>query len=144
MGKQVENSATEEGETVELLATCAEDYCRRALVVERLRALRGNTPAFDSKVWRELCDLGWPRIAAPEGVGGLELGAAAVGTVCRQLGRVAAPAPLLESGVLVSSLLGCLATTKACCDAAREFDALSPAAKLSSMVTGSRTPENDG
>lgn len=92
-------------ETIEMLRDSAEDFCARSLAVERLRALRGATPAFDTGLWREMCELGWAGILAPEAAGGLALGATAIGAVCRQLGRVVAPEPMLECGVEVTALL---------------------------------------
>ena len=71
-----------------MLRDSAADFCRRSLVVTRLRALRGASPAFDRALWTEMCELGWAGILAPEAAGGLGLGAEAVGAVCRQLGRV--------------------------------------------------------
>ena len=92
-------------ETIDMLRDSAEDFCRRSLGVERLRALRGASPPFDRAAWSEMCELGWAGILAPESAGGLALGAAAVGTVCRQLGRVVAPEPMLECGVAAVALL---------------------------------------
>ena len=88
-----------------MLSDSAADFCRRSLVVTRLRALRGASPAFDRALWREMCGLGWAGILAPEASGGLGFGAAAVGVVCRQLGRVLAPEPMLETGVGAVAML---------------------------------------
>ncbi|MGE0860098.1 MAG: acyl-CoA dehydrogenase [Gammaproteobacteria bacterium] len=97
-------------ETIAMLRDSAADFCRRSLEVGRLRALRGARPAFDRALWSEMCELGWTGILAPEGAGGLGLGAAAIGAVCRELGRVLAPEPMLECGVGAVALL-------AACDA---------------------------
>ena len=88
-----------------MLGDSAADFCRRSLGVARLRALRGATPAFDLALWRQMCELGWAGILAPETSGGLGFGAAAVGVVCRQLGRVLAPEPMLETGVGAVAML---------------------------------------
>ena len=106
-----------------MLGDSAADFCRRSLVVTRLRALRGATPAFDRALWREMCELGWAGILAPETSGGLGFGAAAVGVVCRQLGRVLAPEPMLETGV------GAVAMLSAC-------DSESAASVLVKVVSG--------
>jgi hypothetical protein len=97
-----------------MLRDSAADFCRRSLVVTRLRALRGASPAFDRALWVEMCELGWAGILAPEAAGGLGLGAEAVGAVCRQLGRVLAPEPMLETGV------GAVAMLANCASAAAE------------------------
>lgn len=93
-------------ETLDLLRDSAADFCQRSLDVTRLRSLRGATPPFDRARWREMCELGWSGILVDEAAGGLGLGMVAMGTVCRELGRVAAPEPLIECGVAAASLLG--------------------------------------
>ncbi len=108
---------------LDMLRDSAADFCRRSLVVTRLRGLRGASPAFDRGLWREMCELGWAGILAPEAAGGLGLGAAAVGAVCRQLGRVLAPEPMIESGV------GAVAMLTACASVAAE-------ALLANIVSG--------
>lgn len=98
---------------LDMLRDSAADFCRRSLLVTRLRALRGASPAFDRGLWREMCELGWSGILAPEAAGGLALGAAEVGAVCRQLGRVLAPEPMLESGVGAVAMLAACASPAA-------------------------------
>jgi len=92
-------------ETIEMLAASAADFCARSLDVTRLRTLRGEGVAHDANLWREMCELGWGAIVVPEAAGGLDLGAQAVNAVCRELGRVVAPEPMLECGVAASALL---------------------------------------
>lgn len=100
-------------EMLDMLRDSAADFCRRSLVVTRLRALRGASPAFDRGLWSEMCELGWAGILAPEAAGGLALGARAVGAVCRQLGRVLAPEPMIETGVGAAAMLSACATAEA-------------------------------
>ncbi|MCC6707466.1 MAG: acyl-CoA dehydrogenase family protein [Gammaproteobacteria bacterium] len=111
-------------EMLDMLRDSAADFCRRSLEVTRLRALRGASPAFDRKLWSEMCELGWAGILAPEAAGGLGLGAQAVGAVCRQLGRVLAPEPMIESGV------GAVAMLSAC-------DSATAHAMLGKVIEGS-------
>lgn len=92
-------------ETLDMLRESAADFCARSLDVARLRALRGASPAFDRDAWRAMCELGWSAVNVPEAAGGLGLGLSAVGAVCRQLGRVAAPEPMIET-VAAASILG--------------------------------------
>ncbi|MEQ8232062.1 MAG: acyl-CoA dehydrogenase [Gammaproteobacteria bacterium] len=92
-------------ETIDMLAASAADFCARSLGVARLRSLRGEGVAYDATLWREMCELGWGAIVAPEAAGGLGLGAQAVVAVCRELGRVVAPEPMLECGVASAALL---------------------------------------
>jgi 3-oxochol-4-en-24-oyl-CoA dehydrogenase len=104
---------TADRETITMLADSARDFCARSLPVARLRALRGGEPPFDLAQWRAMCELGWGGILLPEAWGGLGLGASAVGAVCRELGRVAAPEPMLECGVAAAALLAAVPPAEA-------------------------------
>jgi len=113
MAEAARMSEAQDLETIEMMRDSAADFCARSLGVERLRALRGGTPAFDRNLWKEMCELGWGGILAPEAAGGLALGATAAGAVCRQLGRVVAPEPMIECGVTASVLLSSLPRAQA-------------------------------
>ncbi|MBK8957731.1 MAG: acyl-CoA dehydrogenase [Proteobacteria bacterium] len=94
-----------EPDYTELLTDSVADYCARALAPRRLRALHGAGHAFDRDAWREMAELGWCGLVVGEDVGGLGLGARAVASVCRELGRVVAGEPFIESAVMAASLL---------------------------------------
>ncbi|MCP5199108.1 MAG: acyl-CoA dehydrogenase [Gammaproteobacteria bacterium] len=108
MSQAAPTGAEADHDTIAMLDDSAADFCARALDVARVRTLRGATPPFDGAAWREMCELGWAAILAPEAAGGLDLGARAVGTVCRRLGSVAAPEPVLECAVGAVALLSAL------------------------------------
>jgi len=91
---------------VTLMADSAADFCARALPRTRLRALRGAHPAFDRATWKAMAELGWTGLVLPDYCGGLGAPSAALLAVCRHLGRVAAPEPLLETAVAAAALLG--------------------------------------
>ena len=116
MSEAARAATSADHETVSMLAMLSDsaaDFCRRALPVTRLRALRGASPAFARDHWRAMCELGWAGILAPQASGGLGFGAAALGVVCRQLGRVLAPEPMLETGVGAVALLSACGSTAA-------------------------------
>lgn len=94
---------TDSDDLVAMLADSAADFCARALPRSRLRALRGAAPAFDRGAWQQMAELGWLSVLLPKDEGGLGIAAAAA--VCRKLGAVAAPEPMLESAVAAVSLL---------------------------------------
>ena len=107
MNQSARNLPAADTETLEMLRDSAADFCRRSLMPARLRALRGAAPAFDRAIWQEMCQLGWASISASEVVGGMGLGATAIGAICRQLGRVIAPEPMIESIAAVTLLGAC-------------------------------------
>lgn len=100
-------------ESITMLADSAQDFCARSLPVTRLRTLRGGSPPFDNSQWQAMCELGWGSILLPEASGGLGLGASAVGAICRELGRVVAPEPMLECGVAAAALLAAVPSAEA-------------------------------
>jgi alkylation response protein AidB-like acyl-CoA dehydrogenase len=101
---QVSPQPQEDNETLELLRDSAIDFCSRSLDVSRLRPMREGGENFNSDLWREMCDLGWAGLLAKEESGGLGLGADCFGIICRELGRVVAPEPLIEIGAAVALL----------------------------------------
>lgn len=80
----------------------------RELLAERARPERVREHAesrrFDERLWRELCELGWPGIAISEEHGGQGLGLVELSTLCEELGRTVAPVPMLPS-VLASTVI---------------------------------------
>jgi alkylation response protein AidB-like acyl-CoA dehydrogenase len=80
----------------------------RDLLAERARPERVREHAegrrFDERLWRELCELGWPGIAISEEHGGQGLGLVELSTLCEELGRTVAPVPMLPS-VLASTVI---------------------------------------
>ncbi len=102
---------TEHAEMVALLAESAADFCTRALPRSRLRALRSTTPAYARNAWQQMAELGWTSILLPPEDGGFGITAAAA--VCRRLGAVAAPEPMLDTAVGAIGLLTGLAATPA-------------------------------
>ena len=99
-------------ELAAMLRDSAADFCTRALQRSRLRALRGATPSFDRALWRQMAELGWTEIVVSSALGGLGLGARAASVVCRALGSVAAPEPMLETAVAAATLLAALHGTE--------------------------------
>ena len=88
-----------------LLTDSVADYCGRALAPRRLRSLHDAGQAVDGHAWLEMAELGWCGLVVPEAQGGLGLGAQAVASVCRELGRVVAGEPFVESAVMAASVL---------------------------------------
>ena len=105
------NNLSDENDIVAMLRDSAEDFCSRALKCERLRALRGATPAYDPDAWAQMAELGWLAMLVPSASDGLGLGPVAAAEVCRKLGAVAAPEPLIETAVGAVSLLSALGGT---------------------------------
>jgi alkylation response protein AidB-like acyl-CoA dehydrogenase len=94
------------------LAQTVRSACERMVSEERLRAVAydhnetGGEGGLDRALWQVLCQqVGVAAIALPEHVGGAGYGAAALGVVAHELGRVLAPVPFVSSTVLATGLL---------------------------------------
>jgi alkylation response protein AidB-like acyl-CoA dehydrogenase len=73
----------------------------RDLLAERAKPERvrehAESQRMDTKLWQELCELGWPGIAVAEEYGGQGLGTIELSILCEELGRSLAPVPFLPS-----------------------------------------------
>lgn len=80
----------------------------RELLGDRARFERVREHAeqrrLDERLWRELCELGWPGIAVAEEHGGQGLGRVELSILCEELGRTVAPTPFLPT-VLAATLI---------------------------------------
>jgi alkylation response protein AidB-like acyl-CoA dehydrogenase len=96
------------GDELALLASSAASFCDKDAPVSRLRALRGQNGGFDRALWQQMAELGWTAVLVPEDRGGLGLDVRALGAVVRELGKVAAPEPLVQVAGLSARLLSSL------------------------------------
>src|SRR3984885_8750815 len=71
----------------------------RASFARVRETIEAHPPAgtTDARLWKELCELGWPGIAISEEYGGQGLGTIELSILCEELGRVVAPVPFLAS-----------------------------------------------
>lgn len=83
-------------------------------------ARTADSPGFDARLWRSMCEMGAPGIAIAEEQGGEGAGLADVALVCEQVGRHIAPVPYVDS-----------------CVAARLLAAADQSEPLAAMLSGS-------
>ena len=67
--------------------------------LKRVRALRFTEPGFDRTVWREMCDMGWLGLLAPEDRGGSGLGVQEFCALTEELGAALIPEPLIPAAM---------------------------------------------
>jgi alkylation response protein AidB-like acyl-CoA dehydrogenase len=89
-------------EDQELLAKTASDWVREHSPVSRVRQLRDarDPLGFSRALWRQMAELGWVGLLAPEEHGGASLGLADLAVVLEALGRTLAPEPFLSTVLL--------------------------------------------
>jgi alkylation response protein AidB-like acyl-CoA dehydrogenase len=87
----------EQQAAIDLARQILSDQC----TPQRLRALeQAGGPRFDRALWKQLAEAGLVAAGLPERQGGAGLGFLVVAGIVEQVGRTAAPVPLLEATVL--------------------------------------------
>lgn len=111
-----------------LLAQSVGDFVKRGADLPRVRALAQSHAEFDRAQWRQLAELGWLGVLAPESCGGLGLGLTEAAIVAEGLGRALTPEPYTAVAVLAARAL--------------EYAADTPlrGELLSGLVNGERVP----
>jgi alkylation response protein AidB-like acyl-CoA dehydrogenase len=84
----------------------ARAFLGERLSTTRLRALMATETGFDRGLWSGLAELGWTSVLVPEEHGGLGLGFLDVALLLEESGRALLPAPLVETAVVASTVLG--------------------------------------
>jgi alkylation response protein AidB-like acyl-CoA dehydrogenase len=88
-------SLSEEQEAIRSLAA---ELLDDQVTQESLRAVEDSeTPGFDKKLWSKLAEAGLTGVCIPEEYGGLGLGFLELALLLEEVGRTAAPVPLLAS-----------------------------------------------
>ena len=95
----------EDNSHAEMLAQSVGDFVQRGADLPRVRALAQTRAEFDRAQWRQLAELGWLGVLAPESCGGLGLGLAEATIVAEGLGRALTPEPYTAVAVLAERVL---------------------------------------
>ncbi|MEJ1974919.1 MAG: acyl-CoA dehydrogenase family protein [Acetobacteraceae bacterium] len=74
--------------------------------LKRIRALRFGSPAYDRRVWQQMCAMGWPGLRVPEDAGGAGLGMAEYCALAEELGAGLTPEPLMACAMAARLLRG--------------------------------------
>ncbi|MBS0384531.1 MAG: acyl-CoA dehydrogenase family protein, partial [Proteobacteria bacterium] len=89
-----------------LLKDAAHDFIAEQAPVSRLRKQRdAKQNGRDPELWREMAQMGWAGVLAPEEFGGAGLGYVALGAVLEETGRTLAASPLLSTAMIGASAL---------------------------------------
>src|SRR6185369_10196815 len=92
-----------------MLADQAASFAKKSSPVERFRKLRSTAErdvvehGWESKVWREMAELGWLGLAYPEAVGGMGMRFFDLSLVIEKLGTTLTPEPIIASAVVAGS-----------------------------------------
>ena len=95
------------GSDEEMLRDLARKFLDEQLPIEKLRDLvardhtavyeRGEPTHWDPDLWKQMGELGWNGLAAPEAAGGVGFKMAGIAALVEELGRHAVPSPFLAT-----------------------------------------------
>ncbi len=88
----------------EMLSNSVTDFAR-GVDLARVRKLRESRTECDRAVWKQMADLGWLGVLAPEQYGGMGLKLADMAIVAQGLARALVPEPLTAVAVLATRVL---------------------------------------
>ena len=88
-----------------LLRTEARRWLDERFPIARVRALADGDAGEDAADWKELAELGWLGLVAPEKYGGAGLGAVHLAVLMEETGRRLLPSPLLPSTLAALALV---------------------------------------
>lgn len=90
-----------------MLKEAATAFIADRMPVSLLRQMRddGQSHGLHSGMWREMSEMGWAGVLIEEDHGGSGLGYVGMGQVLEAQGRTLAPTPLLQTGMIVPTLL---------------------------------------
>jgi alkylation response protein AidB-like acyl-CoA dehydrogenase len=86
------------------IKSTARDFLASRFKPEKVRQL-AESGEYDSSLWSEMADLGWPGIFVPEEHGGQGLGVLELVILMEELGYVAAPSPFMSNAAAGLMLL---------------------------------------
>ena len=90
-----------------MLRDSAKDWVQAQAPVTALRKLRdsGEGAGFDPALWKEMGEMGWAGVIAPEVHGGSAFGYLGLGLVLEETGRTLTASPLLSTALIGASAL---------------------------------------
>jgi len=103
------------GSEEQMLRDSARKFLKDNSPIEKLRALVARDHklayesevqplAWDEKIWKQMVELGWTALAAPESAGGVGMKMIAVAALAEEIGRAALPSPLIATLITTAVL----------------------------------------
>jgi len=88
-----------------MLRDTALSFAQKALTPAAIRALEATEHRFDTKIWRQMAEMGWAGAAFPEEYGGSGTGLLELALIIEALGQAALPSPIFSTVVEAGLLL---------------------------------------
>ena len=83
-----------------MLQTSAREFMDDQVPKTRVLEIDDSESGFDSDLWQQMAEQGWPSLTIPDAYGGLEQNWVDLGVISEVMGYYACPSPLLSSAVL--------------------------------------------
>jgi alkylation response protein AidB-like acyl-CoA dehydrogenase len=88
-----------------LLQSSTRDFFAKEFPLEKTRrVMEHETRGFEAPAWRQLAEMGYPGLLAPEDAGGQGLGPIELAIVCEEAGRMCLPGPLFDVQLAAATL----------------------------------------
>jgi acyl-CoA dehydrogenase len=88
-----------------MIMKSAREFCRKKSPISSVRDQLETANGFDSKLWEEMVELGWPGISFPEEFGGFALGIGSVVPIAESMGRYMFSTPFFSTTLAGQTLL---------------------------------------
>ncbi|MEQ6250853.1 acyl-CoA dehydrogenase family protein [Sulfitobacter sp. HNIBRBA3233] len=88
-----------------MLADMARGYLDGAAPVSAFRKMRDAGQTHDTKMWKDMADMGWAGVLVPEDAGGSDMGFAAANVIAQEMGKTLAVSPFLSTAVIAATAL---------------------------------------
>lgn len=92
-------------ESQQIFSKTARDFLQQRTPLGALSEREAQPAVHDAALWKEIAELGWLGVAAPESAGGAAADLADLGLLCEELGRILCPAPFLAVAVAAAAAL---------------------------------------
>ena len=90
-----------------MLRDTARDFLADNAPVTQMRQLRdeGSQRGYDSALWQQMIEMGWPAVAIDEAYNGFGLGHMALGAILEEAGKTLAHSPFYSSAMLAATAI---------------------------------------
>lgn len=88
-----------------MLQDSVRKFVENEVPVEKVRELADNPKGLTDELWNAMAEQGWLGIIVPEELGGLDMGAQALGLVAYELGRGVVPSPFLSTTMAINMIV---------------------------------------
>lgn len=92
-------------EQQKMILDSARSFCEDSSPIEKVRQLIESSQGFEDRVWKQIVELGWIGITAPEDFGGSQLGIESLVPIVESMGRSLMSTPFISCNIALQLLM---------------------------------------